>query len=540
MTSALLLVVLLQTANAQAPPPATATIRGHVIAADTGQALRKAQVRVTSMDGGNGRQRENRLTMTDADGRYEFADLAAGRYMITASKGSYVPLLYEQKRPDDQIKPLQVRDGQTIDRADFRLPRGAVLTGRIVDEYGDPLSNIQVAMIRPMFFNGGRRMMNAGRVVSTDDLGEFRLFGVPPDDYYLQATWRSSNPIPPPGGRAEDSTGYEQTFFPGVVDAAKAQKFTLNAGDLVSELVFTMVSVKTATISGRATDSQGRPTQGSVVLMRDNGTGIPAMGVGIRPDGTFALAGVVPGAYTLRAQPGGPGGEIGTLEIVVAGEDIADLQIVTAGPSTIAGRIVIDAAATAPPPPLTIMAVPLANDTMFGGGMQSSRIFDDGSFEVRARAGRNRIVLSGVGSAWQIRSVKVGAADVTDVGVDVKPNQNVDRIEVEVTNRVTTLSGMVADARGEPVKNKGVIVFPQDRDRWNLHPRYHGSGRSDDEGRYKVTGLPPGSYYIVALDRLDPGAAQDPDFLEKVKASATSVSLVEAETRVVDLTLVQQ
>jgi protocatechuate 3,4-dioxygenase beta subunit len=525
-------------AGAQAAPPATATVRGHVVAADTGQAIRKAQVRITSVDAVNGGQRENRLVMTDADGRYEFANLAAGRYMITASKGAYTQLSYQQKRPDDQVNPLQIRNGQTIDRADFVLPRGAVLTGRIVDEYGDPLSNVQVAMIRSTWFNGIRRTMNAGRVASTDDLGEFRLFGVPPGDYYVQATWRSQIPIPPPGARAEDNTGYAQTFFPGVADAGKAQKFTLNAGDMVSDLVFTMVSVNTATISGRVTDSQGRPAQGSVMLMRDGSGGMATMGMGVRPDGTFAIAGVAPGNYTLRSQPGGPNGEIGTLNIVVAGEDISDLQLVTAGPSTISGRIVIDPSATAQPPTLALMAMPTA-DTMFGGAFQSSRMTDDGSFELRARPGRNRIALSTGGNGWQIRSVKVSGTDVTDDGIEVKPNQNVDRVEVEVTNRLTTVTGVITDARGEPVKKTGVIAFPQSRELRSANPRYQSMGRTDDDGRYKMTGLPPGSYYIVAVDRIEPGGAQDPDFLEKMAPNATGFSLLEAETRVIDLRLIQ-
>ena len=70
--------------NAQPPKPGKATIRGHVVAADTGQPLRKAQVRISSND-----SRENRMTTTDADGRYEFKELPAGRYSVQASKGSY-------------------------------------------------------------------------------------------------------------------------------------------------------------------------------------------------------------------------------------------------------------------------------------------------------------------------------------------------------------------------------------------------------------------------------------------------------------------
>ncbi len=77
-----------QPPNPNAPPtPGTSTVRGHVFAADSGQPLRKAQVRMTS-----GELRENRLATTDVDGRYEFKEVRAGRYAISANKGSYVGL----------------------------------------------------------------------------------------------------------------------------------------------------------------------------------------------------------------------------------------------------------------------------------------------------------------------------------------------------------------------------------------------------------------------------------------------------------------
>src|SRR5437773_6473023 len=72
----------------------TATLRGHVVAADTGQPLRKAQVRIVAPE-----LRENRLTSTDVDGKYEFKEVVAGRYNVTASKGSFVQLQYGQLRP---------------------------------------------------------------------------------------------------------------------------------------------------------------------------------------------------------------------------------------------------------------------------------------------------------------------------------------------------------------------------------------------------------------------------------------------------------
>ena len=86
----------------------TAVIRGHVFDAGSGRPLRKAQVRVFAPE-----LRENRLTTTDADGAYEIKDLAAGRYQLNASKGSFVQLQYGQPRPFEPGKPLEVANGQT-------------------------------------------------------------------------------------------------------------------------------------------------------------------------------------------------------------------------------------------------------------------------------------------------------------------------------------------------------------------------------------------------------------------------------------------
>jgi protocatechuate 3,4-dioxygenase beta subunit len=169
--------------NNTPPTPGTATLRGHVTAADSGQPLRKAQVRIFASD-----IRENRLATTDVDGRYEFKEVRAGRYTVSVNKGSYVGVSYGQERPTDPPKPLQILDNQTVEKLDFALPRGSVITGRVVDEFGEPISDVQIAPQRYQSIQGQRRLVPAGRQTSTDDMGEFRLFGIPPGQYYLSAT----------------------------------------------------------------------------------------------------------------------------------------------------------------------------------------------------------------------------------------------------------------------------------------------------------------------------------------------------------------
>src|SRR5690349_21186575 len=145
--------------NAQpAKPAGSAILRGRVVALDSGQPLRKAQVRILA-----GELRENRVTSTDGDGRYEFKEVIPGRYNVSASKGSYVALQYGQQRPFEPGKPLEILANQTVEKVDFALPRGGIITGRILDEFGEPLSDVMVSMQRYQNVGGQRRLVPAGR-----------------------------------------------------------------------------------------------------------------------------------------------------------------------------------------------------------------------------------------------------------------------------------------------------------------------------------------------------------------------------------------
>jgi hypothetical protein len=77
-------------------------------------------------------------------------------------------------------------------------------------------------------------------------------------------------------------------------------------------------------------------------------------------------------------------------------------------------------------------------------------------------------------------------------------------------------------------------VVCDDRARWGPQPRFIRTGRPDQDGRYRIRGLPPGRYLAVALEYLEPGEELDPERLEEFRRDATAVDLREAESRAVD------
>ena len=190
--------------DTQPPKTGTSRIRGRVVAADRGEALRRAVVRLMSPD-----IREGRSTITDEQGRYEFIDLPAGRYTVSATKSGYLTINFGQRRPNEPGRPLELGDKQVAEKVDFALPRGGIIVGRVLDEFGEPVANAMVQPIMLRLVNGERRPMPSGPMATTPDTGEFRLWGLQPGDYLVLV---NSRMMANPQEQTDDRSGYPPTY----------------------------------------------------------------------------------------------------------------------------------------------------------------------------------------------------------------------------------------------------------------------------------------------------------------------------------------
>jgi hypothetical protein len=480
---------------------------------------------------------ENRSVTTDSQGAYELRDLSTGLYNVRASKGGYVSLTYGQRRPFEAGKPLQIVNTQTFEKVDFALPRGAVIAGRVVDEYGDAVPDVQVTPMRYVYGHGRRYLTPAGRTSITNDIGEFRLFALPPGLYYVSALLRSSMNI-----ETGDQLGYAQTYFPGTNDLAQAEKVTVGLGQTVDDVNIALVAARVSRISGVAVDADGNRTTGGVVtvLRRSGQTAFGITTAQISADGSFEVSNVSPGQYILQAaqlestdvEP-----EYASLQVAVVNDDVTQVRLVGAKPVSVMGRVVFDNALTKTPPASSIQLVlaplGLGNNTPVGSSHR--RVNGDLSFELKAWPGTFAVRLTNAVSGWSIKSVRLRGADVTDTGIELRPTENVERLTVELTNRLTTISGQVTNERAEIVTDYSVLVFARDREMWSESSRYFAMARPDQHGQFRIEALPPGDYYAIAIDYVDPGDARDPQFLNNILGRATTVRIGEGETKVLTL-----
>ena len=178
-----------------------ARISGRVLAADNARPVKRARVFINAAElpGGRG-------ILTDDAGLFDFAELPAGRYTLTVSKTGFISLSYGQRRPLQAGTPLQLGDGQQLTGIDFRLPRGSVIAGHVLDESGDPMPGASVQVLRYQYAQGNRQLVPAGGA-QTDDQGYYRVWGLNPGDYYVTAVTRNFDV----GGRGGPGAG----GFPG-------------------------------------------------------------------------------------------------------------------------------------------------------------------------------------------------------------------------------------------------------------------------------------------------------------------------------------
>jgi hypothetical protein len=525
-----------QQAQPQKPPSATAVIRGRITASDSGQPARRAQIRLTRIATGPTSGPPPMMTATaDADGNYELTALLPGRYVAVVTKSGYIDAA-NTGQPGNIRPPLEIAEGQVVEHVDFVLSRASVIAGRVFDEVGDPISNVQVAALRAQGSGDQQRFFPNGRQSTTDDLGSFRIFGLQPGEYIVQATWRQNMPS---AAEALGRTGYAPTYFPGTTDAMAAQRFTLKANQSVSQVEMTLIPVATVRVSGSIVDSKNAVvTNGAVILMQARNDG-PAMtminaSAPIR-DGKFTFPSVAPGAYVLQRPPmNGPGGETAALDLNVGNDDISDLLLITSPPIKVTGRIALEPGPQPPPPKPRVMLTWVGNGPFGGGPGQSNSATDDGRFELSAPPGIYRLSVQTMGG-WTVRAIHAGAADVTDE-LEIKPGRDITGVVVDLTSRTQTITGTVS-ASPEQIKDSAVIVFPTDAKKMKYSQRYVRVTRPAPDGRFAVPGLPPGDYAAIALEHYSPGPTPSADFLESVRPRATSVTLLDGETRTVDLRL---
>jgi hypothetical protein len=524
------------------------------VAIDTGLPVKRARVVTSGAAGGA------RAVLTDEAGRYEITRLVAGAVIVSASKEGLVATSYGQRSWPGNGTSLTLREGQRIDHVDIALPRGGVVTGRALDEFGEPLVGATVRAWRILWLNGGVRAAPGGSDIA-DDRGVYRVFGLTPGSYYVSATRATTageralsadRDIEPVGGT---SVGYAPTYHPSGASLAEATAVRVKAGQETTGIDVNVRLVTLAEVSGSVVtpDPSARV---SVSLIADGqaGFGPTPFEATVFRDGTFRFADVPPGQYLAFAEEMGSGGRlaiagVGTRRfalqpVLVAGQNVRGLTITLGTGGTVTGTVSFEATRSQPPTDLGgFRVVTTGARSLIGMPGSASQVHPDGTFTltnvpplpvlldvvVPTRAPDARA------SGWQLKGIYLGGREITDTPIQVSQGQSLSDVLVVFSDSVSGLAGEVRQG-SQPAASSAVLVFSSDPALWRMpQSRYLRMARTDPQGHFDIHPLPPGRYYVQALVDIDPLQWTNPDVLDRLRETASVVTVNENETKTISL-----
>jgi hypothetical protein len=380
-------------------------------------------------------------------------------------------------------------------------------------------------------YSAGRKLLalDAGSIALTNDLGEFRIFGLAPGSFYVATL----TPVQMP---AENSTtSFAPAYYPGTTNFAEAQRVVVKLGGTASNIDLRTVPTRMATVSGVAVDDGDRPMATPMLGVRqlDAGVLLTFSIERVGTDGSFRLQNLAPGEYEVRVTGTSAPPErtplTATTRVSVNGADISGLHLVAAAAGAFAvgaTRVeIVDAAESVPYQPRAVGLTPVFP------------VRPDLTFSATTPFTRAIAQLASLPRGWYLKAVRLDGVDVSD-GIDFRPGNAVTGLQIEVTDHPSEISGSVRSTTGDAIDDYTVVVFARDPARRKGVTRRFATARPDVSGKFAIYALPPGDYYAIALEYADAEASADPDFLEPLEARATAFTLGDGQQTTLDLKLV--
>ena len=273
--------------------------------------------------------------------------------------------------------------------------------------------------------------------------------------------------------------------------------------------------------------------------MGGGGGGTSLGSVPVAADGTFTIRNVPPGEFTLRVgTPTGTAGrqETASLPIIVAGVDIDNISMITSAGWSVTGQIMTENGAA---PSVPRDRIRVAGRMLVGRSPAAGRgqVKDDWTFSLTDIVGPARLAAD-LPDGWMVKAVVHNGRDITDTPVEMKSGEEISGVQVIVTGRVTTVTGQLLDNKGAPLADGTVIVFPTESEKWAEDSRFVRGTRPDLQGQYQMRGLPAGEYLAVAIDYVQDGMWNDPEYLESIRRYGQKLTLGDSESQSVFLKLV--
>ena len=520
----------------------TCRVSGMVVKAADGAPLKNATVQLS-----NGDDREHTIaTKTGADGRFALKNVPSGRYKMVVSRNGYVRAEYGQRKASDPGAMFALAAGENKTAILFKLVPAAVISGRVLNEDGEPEPNASVLASRETYQEGHRTLTQVTGV-QTDDLGAYRIFGLAPGRYFVSAMqwdWEKidgDREFLGSGGEPKSEQGVTKTYYPGTTDFSRASAINVKEGDEIPGTDIALKQVILHRIRGRVLNEVTHKPGQEVQLAAVPRSNQPDWNLGghadvKKADGSFEISGLLPGPYVLfgfwfdpnerKAYSAAQRIEVGDSDIegallTIGAGGLAQGRVVWEGrPSTDGGQLTVTTS------PVNASFLPVAAAQVDANHQFTLKDLMEGDLNVR---------VEGASKDCYIKQMFFGQTLVKDDVIGATKGTN-PALEITISARGARVQGAVTDKEGLPAAGVWVVAVPDEARRTLL--RLFKAQTTDQYGKFDLHGLAPGEYKLFAWDEVEEHAWEDGEFLRPFEARGTKIEVRDEDSATLNLKVI--
>jgi hypothetical protein len=519
--------------GAQEPSTKPGTVEGSVTNAVTGEPLKKATVTL---------RRDNPpavyQALADAAGHFHFDNVEPGRYGVSASRDGFMeqPLNRRSLSGVGQNKLAVAEEQHIRDVAMTLLPLGTV-SGRVLDEDGDPLIRATVQTVEYSYNLGKKQLNPQGGSAITNDLGEYQITGLQPGRYYVQTIVQPRMPNLPPRTRwSRPEEAYPVTLYPNARDPGQATAIQVAAGTQLTNIDFRLHKARAYHIRGKVVDESAAPADMhtvSVMILAASGWTGYAPSAQLQLDGTFDARGIVDGSYVVMARRRMKGaGAIARQSVTVADQDVNGIVLALASGLEIPGTVKVEGA----PPDTISLQISLGPSSEELGDPANATVARDGGFVIHGvLPDVYQVNVLSPPKGKYVKSIRFGERDATNGQIDLTGRTSA-VLSITLGGDGGQIDGSVQTPGGDPAPEALVTVWPTEEYERRLDMFY--IAISDQNGKFRLQDLAPGRYQAFAWESPDQNMTYETEFRKPFESRSASLSIAPAGHESIQLTLI--
>jgi hypothetical protein len=520
---------------AQKPPyPSTpnCAVKGTVTDGSTGQPLKRAYVRLEPILGTGATY----PAVTDDEGKFTIQDVTPASYRLVAEKQGFLDGRYGGLTADVE---LRLSGGENVAGLNISLTPQAVISGRVLDEDGEPWSHAVANLYRSVW-KRGKRELEGFNSQDADDQGNFRIAQLPPGRYYAVAVpdtyWENRN-------RPAHAPHNQPTWYPSSANAHTATEVVLRAGEerkgidiRLRRSVFFHIRGKVTGVTRFPSSNEPEPYSRprlSATQTSDLSNNAASYSGTLRPDGSFEFSAVPAGIYEIQVARGFPSAvTLGHTTVRVDDQDVENISIDAAQAHPIKGGVQLEGEGPFDP---TGLLVWLDSVDDAGGGLGPVAVREDGGFDfAQVGSATYRVRLSGhSANLVYLKKLQYGDFESLDGTLFAASN---DTLTLILSTHGARLTGKVKNADEHRTAPKVVLIPDTENSAW----REYGTrvAAFDQYGAFSVVSIAPGAYHLYAFENIPDDSWEDPDLLREISDKGAAFHFEEGDAESIEIPVI--